>query len=186
LTLRYREALGETMDFKDVETKVLTAIERLFNNDAHLLQVDVNERSITHWLAVHLQEQFEGWHVDCEYNRNRTDKKTLRRCRQGEIGPGCIELSLDGLAAAGPEDSEGRTVYPDVIVHKRGTGKNLLAIEVKKTSSTDGSDFDMRRLQAYVMQLGYAHGLFLQLGVGERTGFSDCLWIHNGDRPRRA
>jgi len=52
-----------------VKQKVRTSIELLIRNDAHLLKIDVNERSITHRLAVHLQDAFKGWDVDCEYNR---------------------------------------------------------------------------------------------------------------------
>jgi len=54
-----------------VKRKVRAATELLIRKDAHLLKIDVNERSITHRLALHLQDAFKGWDVDCEYNRNR-------------------------------------------------------------------------------------------------------------------
>jgi hypothetical protein len=170
------------MDFERVQEKVLTAIERLVESDAHLLEVDVNERSITHWLAVHLCAPFAPWHVDCEYNRNETDTKRLRLCERGEQWPDCIELPVDELGAVRPDDIEGRTVYPDIIVHERGTGNNLLVIEVKKTLAADESSFDMQKLQAYVIQLDYAYGLFLQLGIDRRAGLGRSTWILDHNR----
>ena len=54
---------------EDVKRRVIAAICALYRHDRELLDVDANERSITHKLAEHLQRKFPGWHVDCEYNR---------------------------------------------------------------------------------------------------------------------
>jgi len=52
-----------------LRTKVANAISCLLEIDSYLLEIDVNERTITHRLAMYLQEEFEDWDVDCEYNR---------------------------------------------------------------------------------------------------------------------
>lgn len=169
------------MEFETVQERVYTAIARLLENDAYLLKVNVNEQSITHWLAVYLQEQFEDWDVDCEYNRNRTDKKTLRLCEDGEGMPDCIDLPVEELGRVEPDDTEGKSVFPDIIVHRRGTGDNSLVIEAKKTSSRVGNGFDHKKLSLYREQLGYRYGLFLRFAVHRESSVALDHWFMNED-----
>lgn len=136
---------------KEVKRKVRTAIELLIKKDAPLLKIDINERSITHKLALYLQDSFKGWDVDCEYNRNRYDTKRL------SIG-GDVRLTVETTQT---DDEQGKTVYPDIIVHHRGTDQNLLVVEVKKTTSHVSKDFDLNKLHEYKRQLGYSYALFL-------------------------
>ncbi len=65
----------------ELHIKVETALREFFRNDIDLLCRDVNERSITHELAEHLQRQFEDLKVDGEYNRHggRTKKDDCNR-----------------------------------------------------------------------------------------------------------
>ncbi|WP_085866193.1 hypothetical protein, partial [Klebsiella pneumoniae] len=81
------------------------ALSELLFNDHDLLSIDANERSITFRFAMYLQLSFPGWNVDCEYNRDGVEPKRLRH----------LELYPDS------EDVEAKTVFPDVIVHRRGT-----------------------------------------------------------------
>lgn len=53
-----------------VHKKVEKAINILSKNDAFLLEGNVNERSISHKLAEYLQQEFNDWNVDYEYNRD--------------------------------------------------------------------------------------------------------------------
>jgi hypothetical protein len=78
----------------------------------------------THRLALYLQDTFKGWDVDCEYNRNRYDTKKL-------IMGDDIHLKVETTQT---DDEQGKTVYPDIIVHRRGTDHNLLVSEVQRTS----------------------------------------------------
>jgi hypothetical protein len=121
-----------------VYSKVEAACSSLIQSDAALLEVDANERSITHKLAEHLQREFPDWEVDCEYNRDRTIPKRL--------------ISL--VSSVQTDDTEGKTVFPDIIVHKRGTDNNLLVIEAKK-SSTRSHGNDLEKLRAYKSDLDY-------------------------------
>jgi hypothetical protein len=152
-----------------VKQKVRSAIENLITKDAHLFKIDVNERSITHRLAVHLQNAFKGWDVDCEYNRNRYDTKKLF------IGDD-LHLTVETI---GTDDDQGKTVFPDIIVHHRGTDQNLLVVEVKKTTSRVPNNFDLYKLREYKHQLGYSHALFLNFFTGslERIGVAEEKWI---------
>jgi len=100
------------LSHKEVKQKVRTAIELLIKKDARLLKIDINERSITHKLALYLQDSFKGWDVDCEYNRNRYDTKRL------SIG-GDVRLTVETTQT---NDEQGKTAYPDIIVQNLGSG----------------------------------------------------------------
>src|ERR1041384_2959621 len=145
--------LMQQYNFAELEQRVRTAINVLFDRDAFLLQNNVNERSISHKLAEYLQSEFEDWNVDCEYNRNHDARKEIYL--QGEAG------SLN--------DTDARTVFPDIIVHRRNTDDNLLVIEIKKSTSTVSSDFDKRKLQAFTSApFYYQFGLFLRFTTGQQ------------------
>lgn len=130
---------------KDIEQRVLRALDMLLERDRFLLVADLNERSITHRLAMYLQSLFPEWHVDCEYNRDGHDPK---------------ELYLPQIGA-GEYDTDATTVYPDIIVHQRDSSNNLLVIEAKKTTSRRESQYDVVKLEQYQRQLGYRHALFV-------------------------
>jgi hypothetical protein len=77
-------------------------------HDADVLRLDVHEVTVTsrlaHHLAVLIERPGEPPRVDCEYNRDRDDVKSL--------------------------DEEN--IRPDVIVHCRDTPRNFLIVECKK------------------------------------------------------
>ncbi|MDC6176136.1 hypothetical protein C2I33_08050 [Ralstonia solanacearum] len=128
---------------------VIRALSELLNNDQDLLGIDANERSITFRFAMYLQQHFPDWTVDCEYNRDGTEPKRL----------GHLELYPDS------EDDEAKTVFPDVIVHRRGTRNNYLVLEFKKSTSRVDRQIDLRKLRGYKQQLGYEHALFVEVGT---------------------
>ncbi|WP_315979777.1 hypothetical protein [Aliamphritea spongicola] len=69
-------------------------------------------------------------------------------------------------------------MYPDIIIHKRKTNKNLLVLEFKKTSSRVSDKKDFMKLREYQRQLGYKHALFIEFGVGYgNEGISRVEWI---------
>ncbi len=149
---------------EQVFEKIKIAIDCLLHIDAYLFEVDVNERSISHKLASYLQEGFKGWDVDCEYNRDHHDPKRLNL------------LNISSLEVR-PDEVQAKTVYPDIIVHHRGTRENLLVIEIKKTSNPESNDFDMLKLKEYKEQLGYIYALFLRFKTGsDGIGVEECKW----------
>ncbi len=146
-----------------IESLVEKAIGRLLADDADLLRNDVNERSITHRLAIYVQELFPEWNVDCEYNRDHDQIKKL--------------LNYRGRSAKA-DDTSSISVFPDVIVHKRMTNQNLLVIEVKKSTNNDPDEFDLRKLDAFKQDLHYQHALFLRLRVGDvNAGVEPLRWV---------
>ena len=143
------------MSAEDVLARVTRAAERVVRDDPDLLQLDANERALTHRLALYLESEFDGWHVDCEYNRNRHDPKVLNL-------PVAEDVTSD--------DTDARTVFPDVIVHRRNTRDNLLVIEARKTSARQRGLDQRVKLRAYVDQLGYENAIFVVFDTEGQAG----------------
>lgn len=142
-----------------VKLAVQTALEDLLRHDSYLLVKNVNERSISHCLAKHLQTHFPDWHIDCEYNRNHDDVKRLK----------LEEHPTTNF------DIEGTTVFPDIIVHHRDTDENLLVIEMKKSTSRVDSSYDIKKLNAFKNELGYEFAAFVLLETGKEEAAIQML-----------
>lgn len=108
------------MNREKITNKLHKSYEKMISREGYLFEIDTNERSLTHKLAEYLQLEFPEWNVDCEYNRNEVDTKKLDSFKRN--------ISSD--------DTNAVSVYPDIIIHHRGTKNNLIVIEAKKTSST--------------------------------------------------
>src|SRR5579875_1720763 len=160
----------QTKQLSILKNAVTKAIEQLYEKDSYLLAHDVNERALSHKLACYLQQAIEEWdntwHVDCEYNRDHDNPKMLKR------------LSLASTTVTST-DIQATTVYPDIIVHKRGSRENLLAIEIKKASNRRSRNHDYEKLRAFKRELGYQHTLFLVLST-DRESLMD--WDHESEQ----
>jgi len=140
------------MEYKleDVKRKVERAIENLRKNDSFLITNNTNERSINHKLAEYLQEKFKEWHVDCEYNRDGHSIK-----RRAIIENGIVKTN----------DITQKTVFPDIIVHRRDTSENLLVIEMKKSNNRNIED-DIDKLKEFTQDpLNYKFGFFICFNI---------------------
>ena len=149
----------ESLSGKDIRKSIERAYQMLIEKDGYLLKVDANERSITHRLAIYLESEFSGYDVDCEYNRDGFDPKRLISFKK--------KIDFD--------DTNGTTVYPDIIIHQRGRGKrdNFIVIEVKKLSNTDNSDKE--KLVIYKKELFYKYAYFVRFPIGEDFKNYKCL-----------
>lgn len=159
----------------EIERIVKHSLQKLRRLDKDLLDININERTITHKLAEYLQEHFPEFKVDCEYNRYRNYIKRIRseQDRSREI----VNLSDIKLAKLIWENKEADTIYPDIIVHKRGTQENnLLVIEVKKSSNRDTGDSDKKKIEELMNRpYNYNFGLFLRINLdGEKD---DLDWF---------
>jgi hypothetical protein len=63
----------------------------------------------------------------------------------------------------------GLSVFPDIIIHHRGTKDNLVVFEVKKTTF-NGEDDDYNKLQAYLHDLKYKYAFKITLPTGHDFG----------------
>lgn len=144
-----------------IEQSLNKALQTLVERDANILMYDINERTISHRLAGYLEPFFKDWNVDCEYNRNHDDSKRLEIPRRN----------------ARTDDTEARTVFPDIIVHRRGTDENLLVIEMKKTTSQESDEFDLLKLSAFKCQLDYQFAAFIRVRTNGHAGVDNVCWV---------
>jgi len=146
----------------EVKSSVKEAISDLKNEDPELDYSSVHERSTAHRLAVHMEAQFAGWNVDCEYDRD-----------------GQIRKSLMGIAEC-DSVKKGDDILPDIIVHHRGSSgrdHNMLVIELKKHSKNDPCD--QRKLELLTQAKNhYAYQLGLYINID--NGNFNCTWYRNG------
>ena len=129
--------------------KVVAALREFYAREIFLFEHDLGERTLTHRLAVHLEKQFAGFDVDCNYDR--LGARTLR------LPHGTI-VSTD--------DHFGKSVYPDIVVHQRDIPNNLLAIEVRKATNHQPIEHDQLKLKALTdphLWFAYAVGTLLTL-----------------------
>lgn len=146
----------------NIAEKLLSAVRALLEKDSKLLQLDAHERSISHRLALHLTAEFSQYDVDCEYNRDLHEPKRLH------LAPECTSES----------GADGSRVFPDIIVHRRGTSCNLLVIEIKKSTSSVPDDCDIEKLRAFRDELGYRFAVFLRFACRQTDfGLETTRWI---------
>ncbi len=136
------------MTEETVKTKLDNALVSFFEKDRALLQSGVREDSVAHRLAMHIGTQFDGFDVDAEYDK----------------------MHIDGIPY--PKKyilPDGREVHaiPDIIVHRRRSMENRVAIEIKKITNPRGRKKDFVKLEAYKSQLGYQFAVFLEIGLTE-------------------
>jgi hypothetical protein len=137
--------------------KVVRALGEFYAREAYLFEKDLGERTLTHRLAVYLERQFPGWQVDCDYDR--LGERTLR------MPKGSIVSTDDHL---------GKSIYPDIVVHRRAVPDNLLAIEVRKASNHQPPEHDQHKLRALTdPYLWFAYGLGVYLTLARKSVTSD-------------
>lgn len=154
----------------EVRNKLLNAYRRFLENDAYLLTTKANERSITHRFAIYVENEFPNFNIDCEFNRKGLEVKRLESFKKN------IES----------DDTKGVSVFPDIIVHHRGTANNFIVIEAKTSSNNEECQkpnpcrCDQCKLSAYKYDLGYVHAFYVIFPVDrELESFSDAKLANN-------
>src|SRR5256885_155397 len=110
--------------------KVVNAIREFYQHEAYLLEKDLGERTLTHRMAVHIERQFDGWEVDCDYNR---------------LGERLLKLPHGSIIST--DDELGKSIFPDIVVHHRAVPENLLAVEVRKAINHQPVEHDHHKLR---------------------------------------
>lgn len=134
----------------------IEAIKEFYEKDHKLIEIDCSERSMVFRIGLYLNQlisdspELQEYDVDCEYNRHYTDVKRTQ---------------LD------KNDSELSQVEPDIVIHKRNSGGNILIIEFKKEErELIDIGHDDKKLRAFTRQDGdyrYKAGLFIVLCKNE-------------------
>lgn len=150
------------MQRKDFEELFKQGLKKLYEVDAALLDRDfnINERTITHRLAYHLTGLFPEFDIDCEYNRmmDHTGHYT-----EGDYWVKTVNIEIEEDISG--DDTEAKTVFPDIIIHKRKTTANLAVIEVKLAWKNQKKNFDYHKLKAYKNDLKYTYAIYLELNA---------------------
>lgn len=138
------------MDRFQLNEVLRTCLQELYDQDGRILAQDIGERALCGRLAMLMNPRFPRYDVDIEYNRKGLG-----------LEPKDIEMpDENGVLTAG-------LVFPDIIVHERGHNlRNLLVVEVKKSTNNCRDEHDHAKLQALCWQLRYQNGLFLRLSTG--------------------
>lgn len=152
------------MNIDAIQGNLFEVFKDFFEGENYLLKNNLNERTISHTLGCYLAIKFDAWDVDCEYNRNHDDIKRL-------------DFTVEQVQS---NDTTGKTVFPDIIVHKCSTDDNLLVIEIKKNSSNSDREKDLFKIGKFIEQLGYRYGLFIDFRTGDSWGIHELVWVRNG------
>ena len=122
----------EIFELMDIFEK---AKEKFLKEEKEIIEINVNERTLSARLMFHLQtlllneiyqENYKEYSVDCEYNRRKEIVKILPKEYR--------EL-----------EKKDKQIYPDIILHQRNSEKNLMIIEMKKTYSSDEGEKNENR-----------------------------------------
>jgi len=141
--------------------RVIAALDVFYARETLLLERDVGERALTHRLAVHLEGEFRGWDVDCDYNR---------------LGERRLLLPKGTIVST--DDDIGKSVYPDIVIHRRTVPENLLAIETRKVANYSALEHDRHKLRAMTdPHLWFAYGIGLLLILGRKRIASAEVYV---------
>lgn len=131
------------MNLAEIKRKVENALDLFYQKDLFLLQKGLCERCINHRFAVYLEQQgFEGYFIDCEYNKSHINENTSAK-----------------------QVSNPNGNYIDIIITKRnGNWRNdLVCFEIKKSTNKRGRDKDRNNLKILTggERFGYPFGFYI-------------------------
>lgn len=158
------------MEIEIFKSTLKDSIDQFIENELYLIENNANERSISFQLAryLSLNENLSTYHIDCEYNRKGDEVKRL---------PQSSESNTD--------DTRGKTIFPDIIIHKRGNdSSNLAIIEIKKDNNND-TDRDIEKLEnltSHYYDYNYIYGIHLTFNTTQLGEYKAELY--QGGRSR--
>ncbi len=145
---------------------VASALEQLYADDYDLIEREINERSIVSRFGRYLESllqpsEYGTLDLDVEYNRNGQGPKRTKKFING--------------------------VYPDLILHERGTNRrNILVIEFK-TPWNQGDGEDVQKLQELTDESQvYGYDLGLAVVLGRSLDETTITEVTNGKKASNA
>ena len=133
--------------------KLVSALREFYAHETFLLEKDAGERALTHRLAVHVEKQFSGWEVDCDYDR---------------LGERTLLMPHGSIVST--EDRLSKSIFPDIVVHQRDVPKNLVAIEVRKASNHQPIEHDQHKLKGVTdPHIWFAYGIGVLLVLARKN-----------------
>jgi hypothetical protein len=94
-------------------------------------------------------------------------------------------LKLPKATIVSTDDGLGKSVFPDIVVHRREIPDNLLAIEVRKASNHQPPEHDRHKLRALTdPHLWFAYWIGVMLTVAPRRVAASEVYVGGKlDRP---
>lgn len=133
------------------------AKNEFLEKEKSIIKNDTNERTLTQRLAFYLELQlrknikYENYSVNCEYNKDGEDIKRLK------FG----------------KNAKRKKIYPDIIIHQVKIKDNLIAIEMKKTTSRNTEKIkDIEKLEALTDRKNdyhYTLGIYFELDITDNN-----------------
>lgn len=143
------------MELDVIRAKIMFCLDKLYSNDGVLLSRNngngLCERCLLFRFALYLQEQFNNYFVDCDFNSSNI---------------GGSERSGKPITSLNGQSSTKRFI--DIIVHKRtfNSEDNFICFEVKKWNNYTSDDLtkDKNNLKVLTSKYGYKYGFLLIFG----------------------
>lgn len=146
-----------------INSYIDAAFEELRESRPLLLKQENNnhERTIAAHFSNYLSKFFPEYNVDTDFHR-MTDENGMQIPKRINLNPNSEDKTL---------------VYPDIIVHREeNSNNNHLIIEIKMNWKNARKDQDLIKLEAFVNELNYDFGLYLEFGeetIVEKQWFSN-------------
>ncbi len=172
------------LKYKDI---IQDALNNFIEKDIHLLELKAHEQAISHRIAVYIEQYIPNLNIDCEYNKNGNDPKTIEllitdfpksfNCCVNSEACKSVQQAIENKDNLTPHQK--RRFRPDIIVHSRDNNdNNEIVIEIKKDKICV---FDLEKLQAMTKQNGayqYKLGAFIYFPDNKPK----ILWFENGNK----
>lgn len=143
-------------------TKVVKrCLTTLYKADTFLFQRNdgkgVCERGMVFRFAHYLQNELDGYYVDCDFNSSFV----IERAADGQL----LHRERTGKEIQN-EDGTATKRYIDIIVHKRDYNSNndYICFEFKKWHNNKGIDKDINNLKQLTSQYHYQYGFLITFG----------------------
>lgn len=152
------------MKLEKIKIRILKSLIKLYSDDKDLFTRNNNrglcERCMVFRFAYYLQNEFEDYFVDCDFNSAKINNR-----------------DRDGKHIYDPKRNQPIKRYIDIIIHKRTKyiRDNYLCFEIKKWNNYLKKEFekDMNNLTKLTTLYGYEYGFHIIFGkTKERTKIS--------------
>ena len=123
------------MTIAEYKRIIIRTLEKFLKEDSYLSDVNANERSQTHKIAEYLQQILPEYNVDCEYNKNLRQEKTLNFF---EIVNKIKDFLEDDSSSNELADYKKTTVRK---LLRMISTKNIIADESNNPQTRDGNNY---------------------------------------------
>ena len=142
-------------EWKEIKGKIIRSLIKLYQDDECLFTRNngrcLAERCIVFRFAHYLQNEFNDYFVDCDFNSASVDNKPV-----------------SGKPITNPDGQLITKRFIDIIIHKRSLGinSNLICFEIKKWTNhnTINIEKDKNNLRVLTSEYGYQYGFHITLG----------------------